>query len=93
VYISITFPKAGICFELWFGWERVAKFAETTAWNYYAKNLFAKILSDFHTKFEIPLIMKVVFLEKLNNFHIGIFLSCEEKIGGIAETLKVFKGL
>jgi hypothetical protein len=34
-----------------------------------------KILSNFHSKFEMPPIMKNMFLEKRYNFHIGIILS------------------
>jgi hypothetical protein len=34
-----------------------------------------KILGIFYSKFEMTQIMKNVFLEKKNNFHIGIILS------------------
>jgi hypothetical protein len=29
--------------------------------------------TNFHSKFEMPIYMKVVFLDKLDNFHIGRF--------------------
>jgi hypothetical protein len=32
-----------------------------------------KFFTLFHSKFEMPIYMKVVFLDKLNNFHIGRF--------------------
>jgi hypothetical protein len=32
-----------------------------------------KFFTLFHSKFEMPINMKVVFLDKLDNFHIGRF--------------------
>jgi hypothetical protein len=34
-----------------------------------------KFFTQFHSKFEMPIYMKVVFLNKLDNFHKGRFLS------------------
>jgi hypothetical protein len=34
-----------------------------------------KFFTFFHSKFEMPIYMKVVSLNKLDNFHKGIFLS------------------
>jgi hypothetical protein len=33
------------------------------------------VFTNFHSKFEMPICMKVVSLNKLDNFHIGRFLS------------------
>jgi hypothetical protein len=54
----------------------------------------------FHSKIEMPLNMKVVSLDKLNNFHIGRFLSVQVKFGergkssgGRSKTLGFQRGL
>jgi hypothetical protein len=41
------------------------------------------ILSIFHSKFEMPLIGRNVFLKITNNFCIGRFSICYTKVGGI----------
>jgi hypothetical protein len=37
--------------------------------------------TNSHSKFEMPIYMKVVSLDKLNNFRIGRFLSVQVKFG------------
>jgi hypothetical protein len=36
---------------------------------------FGQVFIFFHSKFEMPIYMKVVSLDKLDNFHKGRFLS------------------
>jgi hypothetical protein len=41
----------------------------------------SKFFTPFHSKFEMPIYMKVVPLNKLDNFHKGRFLSVEVNFG------------
>jgi hypothetical protein len=69
---STTIAKADICFSEWFGLERVAKINICTSQTLFIWRL-TESLSFETSKFEMLPIMKVVSLEEMYNFCIGLF--------------------
>jgi hypothetical protein len=76
--ISTLFVKVDIYFGERFSQERVAKLEFLHQQIQFLS--LTTFLTNFHSKFEMPQIMKMASLEKMQNFCIGRFLKCLSEI-------------
>jgi hypothetical protein len=78
--ISTIFVKVDTYFGERFSQERVAKLEFFSLHQQMQFLPLTTFLTNFHSKFEMPQIMKMASLEKMQNFCIGRFLKCLSEI-------------